>query len=112
MKRNGDEMEELLDLTYGNHPKSQKLKPFGKIVIEKLREDDRTAQELASTLSLDLAVPAQKKRFYTLLHPLKEKGFFQTRRAQGKTYYYLSYDSFRYYLDRLRKTGEYWLKKP
>lgn len=105
-------MDELLNIAYGNHPKSQKLKPFGKTVIEKLREDDQTVQELANALSLDLTIPAQKKRLYTLLHPLKEKGLLQTRRTQGKTYYYLSYDSFRYYLDRLRKTGEYWLKKP
>jgi DNA-binding transcriptional ArsR family regulator len=104
-------MDELLDIAYQNHPKSQKLKPLGKIIIECLREKDRTVDELARALSLDITIPAHKKRLYNLLRPLKNKGMIQNRRTGGKTYYYLSYDGFRFFLDRLRKTGEYWLKR-
>lgn len=105
-------MDELLDLVFGNHPQRQKLKPSGKRVLEELRAGEKSVQELSSSLNLDLTKSAEKKRFYTLLRPFKDKGMVSNRRAAGKAYYYLSYDGFRYYLDRMRKAGEYWLKKP
>ena len=103
-------MDELLDLAYQNHPKAQRLKPLGRKVIESLRTGEKNVAELAGVLEFDLNNAANKKRFYNVLRPLKNKGMIANRRSQGVTRYYLSFDGFRYHLDRLRKTGDYWLK--
>ena len=43
------------------------------------------------------------------MRPLRETGMVSTRRAGGKTVYYLSYDGFSQFLREIRKEAEYWL---
>ncbi|TDA31204.1 MAG: hypothetical protein DSO02_00630 [Hadesarchaea archaeon] len=103
--------ERLLDLAYGNHPKSASLKPEGRRVLRSLREGPKGMEELMKELSLDPLSGAHRKHFYILLKPLREKGMISTRRMGGKTFYHLSYDGFSQYLKELRKEAEFWLKE-
>lgn len=104
--------ERLLDLAYGNHPKSVALKPEGRKVLRKLREGPVVMEELMKELNLDPLSPAQRKHFYLVLRPLRETGMISTRKGEGgKTLYYLSYEAFSQYLRELRKEAEFWLKE-
>jgi hypothetical protein len=104
-------LKRLLDFSYGNHPKRQLLKAKGAIVIKFLREGPKTLNELAVGLGLDLKKPAELSQFYAALKPLRDTGTISTHRSQGKTFYALSYASFRFALEQLRKDAEYWLKE-
>lgn len=104
-------LKRLLDFSYGNHPKRQLLKVKGAIVVKFLREGPKTLSELAVGLGLDLKKPAELSQFYAALKPLRETGMISTHRSQGKTFYALSYASFRFALEQLRKDAEYWLKE-
>jgi len=104
-------LKRLLDFSYGNHPKRQLLKAKGAIVVKFLREGPKTLSELAVGLGLDLKKPAELSQFYAALRPLRETGMISTHRSQGKTFYALSYASFRFALEQLRKDAEYWLKE-
>lgn len=101
--------EKLLGLAYGNHPKSSALKPEALRVMRSLKEGAKNIDELAAVLGLDLNSAAARKHFYVLMKPLRETGIIATRRAEGKTIYYLSYDGFSQYLRDIRKEAEYWL---
>lgn len=101
--------ERLLALAYGNHPKSSSLKPEALKVMRALRESPKSIDELAGVLGLDLNSSAGRKHFYVLLRPLRETGMISTRRAGGKTIYYLSYEGFSQFLREIRKEAEYWL---
>ncbi|MGC8817240.1 MAG: helix-turn-helix domain-containing protein [Candidatus Hadarchaeum sp.] len=101
--------ERLLDLAYGNHPKSSSLKPEALKVMRSLREGAKSIDELAAVLGLDLKTPGGRKHFYVLMKPLRETGMIATRKAGGKTVYYLSYDGFSQFLRDIRKEAEYWL---
>ncbi|MFH1820916.1 MAG: winged helix-turn-helix domain-containing protein [Methanobacteriota archaeon] len=101
--------ERLLDLAYGNHPKSSSLKPEALKVMRSLKEGAKNIDELAVVLGLDLNTAAGRKHFYVLLKPLRETGMISTRKAGGKTIYYLSYDGFSQFLRDIRKEAEYWL---
>ncbi len=101
--------ERLLALAYGNHPKSSSLKPEALRVMRALKEGARNIEELAGVLGIDLNSPAGRKHFYVLLRPLRETGMISTRRAGGKTIYYLSYEGFSQFLREIRKEAEYWL---
>lgn len=103
--------DRLLDLAYGNHPKSASLKPKGRRVLRYLREGPKSMEELMKELGLDPLSGAHRKHFYLLLRPLREKGMISTRREGGKTLYYLSYDGFSQYLRELRKEADFWLKE-
>ena len=111
----GDDLEErggaekLLDLAYGNHPKSSSLKPEALKVMRSLKEGAKNIDELAAVLGLDLNSAAGRKHFYVLVKPLRETGMIATRKAEGKTIYYLSYDGFSQFLRDIRKEAEYWL---
>jgi len=99
----------LLDLAYGNHPKSSSLKPEALKVLRSLKEGSKKIDELAAMLGLDLNSAAGRKHFYVLLKPLRETGMIATRKAGGKTIYSLSMDGFGQFLRDLRKEAEYWL---
>ena len=101
--------EKLLALAYGNHPKSSSLKPEALKVMRALREGPKNIDELAGILGLDLKTPRGRKHFYVLMKPLRETGMIATRKAGGKTVYYLSYDGFSQFLRDIRKEAEYWL---
>jgi DNA-binding transcriptional ArsR family regulator len=101
--------ERLLQLAYGNHPKSSSLKPEALKVLRALRENAKSLEELAAVLGLDTNSTAGRKHFYVLMRPLRETGMISTRRAGGKTLYYLSYDGFNQFLREIRKEAEYWL---
>jgi len=101
--------ERLLNLAYGNHPKSAALKPKALRVLRTLREGPKTVEELAKVLELDLGTPAGKKKFYVLVRPMRETGMISVRKARGKTFYYLSYEGFNQYLREIRKEADYWL---
>ncbi|MEM2875306.1 MAG: helix-turn-helix domain-containing protein [Candidatus Hadarchaeales archaeon] len=101
--------ERLLNLAYGNHPKSAALKPKALRVLRALREGAKTVEELGGILELDLSTAAGKKKFYVLVKPLRETGMISVRRTGGKTFYYLSYEGFNQYLREIRKEAEYWL---
>ena len=101
--------EKLLDLAYGNHPKSSALKPEAVKVLRSLKEGAKKIDELAEVLGLDLKSMAGRKHFYVLLKPLRETGMITTRKAEGKTIYSLSIDGFGQFLRDLRKEAEYWL---
>lgn len=103
--------ERLLDLAYGNHPKSASLKPEGRKVLKSLREGPKSMEELMKELGLDPLSGTHRKHFYLLLKPLRDKGMISTRRVGGKTLYHLSYDGFSQYLRELRKEAEFWLKE-
>jgi DNA-binding transcriptional ArsR family regulator len=111
----GDDLEErggaekLLALAYGNHPKSSSLKPEALKVLRALKENAKNIEELAGVLGLDINSTAGRKHFYVLMRPLRETGMISTRRAGGKTIYYLSYDGFSQFLRDIRKEAEYWL---
>jgi len=111
----GDDLEErggaekLLALAYGNHPKSSSLKPEALKVLRALKENAKNIEELAGVLGLDVNTTAGRKHFYVLMRPLRETGMISTRRAGGKTIYYLSYDGFSQFLRDIRKEAEYWL---
>jgi len=111
----GDDLEErggaekLLGLAYGNHPKSSSLKPEALKVMRSLREGAKNIDELAAVLGLDLNTAKGRKHFYVLVKPLRETGMIATRKASGKTIYYLSYDGFSQFLRDIRKEAEYWL---
>ncbi len=101
--------EKLLALAYGNHPKSSSLKPEALRVMRALRESAKSIGELAGVLGIDLNSAAGRKHFYVMMRPLRETGMIATRRAGGKTIYYLSYDGFSQFLRDIRKEAEYWL---
>jgi len=101
--------ERLLRLAYGNHPKSAALKPEATRVLKALRDGAKTIEELAGVLGVNLETPGGRKHFYVVMRPLREAGMISTRRAGGKTLYYLSYDGFSQYLREIRKEAEYWL---
>lgn len=103
------EANRLLGLAYGNHPKSSSLKPEALKVMRALKEGAKNIDELGATLGLNLNSPAGRKHFYVLMRPLRETGMISTRRAGGKTVYYLSYDGFSQFLREIRKEAEYWL---
>lgn len=103
-------VERLLTLVYGNHPKSAKLKPEALRVLRTLREEGaQSVDQLTAALGLSQESPANRKHFYVLLRPLRETGMISTRRARGRTMYYLSYDGFNQFLRDIRKEAEYWL---
>lgn len=104
-------LKRLVDFTYGNHPKRQPLKEKGARVIKFLRSGSKTLVELAGHLGLNLSKPAEMSQFYAALRPLREAGMISTHRTQGKTFYALSYASFKFALEQLRKDAEYWLKE-
>lgn len=101
--------EKLLGVAYGNHPKSASLKPEALKVLRALREGSKSIEDLAVLLGLDLSSSRGRKHFYVLMRPLRETGMISTRRAGGKTIYYLSYDGFNQFLRDMRKEAEYWL---
>ncbi len=101
--------EKLLDLAYGNHPKSSSLKPEALRVMRALKEGKKNIDELAAVLGLDLNATAGRKHFYVLLKPLRETGMIATRKEGGKTIYSMSIDGFNQFLRDLRKEAEYWL---
>lgn len=102
--------DRLLALAYGNHPKSAALKPEALKVMRALRDQGTMSiDQLGVVLGLDLNSPAGRKHFYILMRPLRETGMISTRRAGGKTMYYLSYDGFSQFLRDIRKEAEYWL---
>lgn len=102
--------DRLLALAYGNHPKSASLKPEALKVMRALREQGAMSiDQLGGVLGFDLSSPAGRKHFYILMRPLRETGMISTRRAGGKTIYYLSYDGFSQFLRDIRKEAEYWL---
>jgi DNA-binding transcriptional ArsR family regulator len=102
----------LLNLAYGNHPKSAALKPEATRILRALREGQKTIEELAGVLGINLESPGGRKHFYVVIRPLRESGMISTRRAGGKTIYYLSYEGFSQFLREIRKEAEYWLRVP
>ncbi len=101
--------ERLLELAYGNHPKSAKLKIEGAKIIRLLREGPKTIEELAAELSVDLSTPGGKKHLYLVLRPLREKGMIAASRIQGRRLYHLSLDGFNMFLRELKREAERWL---
>jgi DNA-binding PadR family transcriptional regulator len=101
--------ERLLDLAYGNHPKTSRMKPQGLAILRLLREGPKTKEEICQALSIDLTRPGGRKHFYLLLRPLREKGMVGARRIEGKKVYHLSLDGFNVYWREVRKEAEYWL---
>lgn len=104
-------LQRLLDFAYGNHPKRQPLKIRGAQVVRFLRAGPKNLDELASQLGLSLEKPSEMSQFYAALRPLRETGMISTHRSKGKTFYSLSYASFRFALEQLRKDAEYWLRE-
>jgi len=103
-------VDRLLELAYGNHPKSASLKPEGLKVLKTLREGGaQNMEQLMGALGLDPNSAGGRKHFYLLLRPLRETGMIATRRAGGKAVYYLSYEGFSQFLKEIRKEAEYWL---
>ncbi|MEM2282438.1 MAG: helix-turn-helix domain-containing protein [Candidatus Hadarchaeales archaeon] len=103
--------EGLLNLAYGNHPKSAKLKNEGARILRALREGAKTLEELAQTLSIDLTQPAARKHFYLVMRPLREKGMVGVSRVGGKRLYHVSLDGFNIFWKSIRREAEYWLKE-
>ena len=104
--------DRLLALAYGNHPKSATLKPEAVKVLRLLREGQKTIEELAAALGLDMNSPAKRKHFYVLMRPMRDVGMISARRIRGKRYYHLSLDGFNQFWKEVRKEAEYWLQPP
>jgi DNA-binding PadR family transcriptional regulator len=101
--------QRLLELAYGNHPKTSRMKPEGLTILKLLREGPKTKEEICQALSIDLNRPGGRKHFYLLLRPLREKGMVGARTIEGKKVYHLSPDGFLVYWREVRKEAEYWL---
>jgi DNA-binding transcriptional ArsR family regulator len=101
--------ERLLELAYGNHPKTSRLKPEGLRIIQLLRDGPKSMDELATALELDLTSPAARKHFYLLLRPLREKGMISVMKVKKKKLYHLSLDGFNVYWKEVKREAEYWL---
>lgn len=104
--------DRLLALAYGNHPKSSKLKPEAVKVLRALREGQKTIEELAAVLGIDLNTAGGRKHFYVLMRPMRDTGMISARRTGGKRYYHLSFDGFNQFWKEVRKEAEYWLQPP
>ncbi len=104
--------ERIMELAYGNHPKSSALKPEAVKVLRALREDQKTIEELAVVLGIDLNTARGKKHFYVLLRPMRDLGMVSARRIKGKRFYHLSLDGFNQYWKEVKKESEYWLQQP
>jgi DNA-binding transcriptional ArsR family regulator len=102
--------ERLLALAYGNHPKSARLKPEAVRVLRALREGQKTIEELAAALGIDLNSAGGRKHFYVLMRPMRDAGMISARRIGGKRYYHLSFDGFNQFWKEVRKEAEYWLQ--
>lgn len=103
--------ERLLQIAYGNHPKSAKLKREGLVILKALREGPKTLEELAQLLSVDISRPAGKKHLYLVMRPLREKGMIAATKIEGKKSYHLSLDGFNVFWREVKKEAEYWLKQ-
>lgn len=104
-------MEELLHLIYGNHPKSKKLHEEGERIINYIRErNDVSREDLANFLGVDLNSQNGKKHFYNLVSPMFGKILVSERRGKS-VFYHLSYDTFRVYIDSIRRKAKYYLMK-
>lgn len=103
--------EKLLDLAYGNHPKSASLKPEGRKVLKWLQSGPAEMRELMKELGLNPLSMAHRKHFFIVLKPLRKTGMVSVWRREGKTLYYLSHDCFSLYLKELQKEAEIWLRE-
>jgi len=106
--------EEILAMCFGTlHPKTARLIPKAKKVIETLNEhgNEMNRDELASELGYDLSNSADKKRFYNVVSPLMNKLIMSSRAQDGSARYRLSYDAFRVWLEGMRKTVHYQLEE-
>ncbi|MGC8516374.1 MAG: hypothetical protein ACP5MT_00565 [Candidatus Acidifodinimicrobium sp.] len=102
-------MDDLLRLVYGTHPKSVRLYPEARKVIDYLREKGSVKRdELANLLGTDLNSSAGKKHFYTIISPMFDKILVSERNGK-EVYYHLSYDLFRVYIDGIRRKSKYYL---
>lgn len=98
-----------MQLIYGTHPKSTKLYPEARRVIDYLREKGSVKRnELATFLAVDLNSAAGKKHFYTIISPMFDKILVSERNGK-EVYYRLSYDLFRVYIDGIRRKSKYYL---
>jgi hypothetical protein len=104
-------MDDLLQLIYGNHPKSMKLHADGQKIINFIRDKNEVGrEELAQFLNIDLNSQKGKKHFYNLVSPMFGKILVSERRGKAVVYH-LSYDMFRVYLDTIRRKAKYYLLK-
>lgn len=106
--------EEILGMCFGTlHPKTARLIPKAKRVIETLNEHggEMKRDDLARELGYDLSNSADKKRFYNVVSPLMNKLLMSSRAPDGSARYRLSYDAFRVWLEGLRKTVHYQLEE-
>lgn len=106
--------EEILGMCFGTlHPKTARLIPKARKVIEVLKEHggEMNRDDLARELGYNLTSSADKKRFYNVVSPLMNKLIMSSRAPDGSARYRLSYDAFRVWLEGLRKTAHYQLEK-
>ncbi len=105
------DMEELLFMIYGTHPKSRKLYNEAQTIINLVREKGEISrEELASALNIDLNSYNGKKHFYNLISPMFNRILVSEHRGK-MVYYRLSYDLFRVYIDGIRRKAKYYLLK-
>ncbi len=102
-------LDDVLQLIYGNHPKSKKLHAEAVRIINHIREKNEISREdLAIFLSVDLNSQNGKKHFYNLVSPMFGKILVSEHRGKA-VFYHLSYDMFRVYMDGIRRRAKYYL---
>lgn len=96
-------------MIYGTHPKSIKLYPEARKVVDRLRERGPVKREdLANFLGVDINSVSGKKHFYNIISPMFDRILVSERRGR-EVYYHLSYDLFRVYIDGIRRKSKYYL---
>lgn len=107
-------MRELLEVVFGTHPRTVALYPLAEKAIKVMRDNNNIIErkKLARELGLDLNDDNDKAKFYRVVSPMLNK-LITSRidRKTKRTYYHLSYDSFRGWLESLKKSAYYYLAK-
>jgi len=86
---------------YGNHPKSVKLwEPAKKVMNLFMEKEIFERADLAKELELKLDDSNDKKKFYNIISPMLDYIIVSSQdRKAGKTYYRISYDSQKAFLE-------------
>lgn len=105
-------MRELLEVVFGTHPRTVALYPLVEKTIKVMRENHSVVErkKLANELGLNLNDSNDKAKFYRIISPMLNKLIVShSNRKAGKTYYHLSYDAFKGWLESIEKSAYYHL---
>jgi len=96
-------LDRIAFLCAGNHPKGSVVRTNIVALLERIRDDRRVStRELATSIKLNLDIPAERAKFYRALSPLNGKNCLRLKfiisnrdQATQQVYYEFSPDLFR-----------------